>query len=118
MEIQTEQLQNECEYYDCPFCTKAKLHGGLLMICCADDHEWCAGYKRKQMTMNARQFFEKVALLRETQKEYFRTRSHEALRKSKALEAEIDNEIQRVRDKGYGALHPNPKQPDLFSQTD
>lgn len=34
--------------------------------------------------MNKRQFFEKVALMRESQKEYFRTRSHDALRKSKA----------------------------------
>lgn len=65
--------------------------------------------------MNKRQFFEKVSLMRETQKEYFRTRSHDALRKSKALEAEIDAEIKRVRDMGYSEQHP--KQPDLFSPT-
>ena len=116
MEIQTEQLQNECEYYDCPFCTKAKRHGGLLMICCADDHEWCAGYKRKQMTMNARQFFEKVALLRETQKEYFRTRSHDALRKSKALEREIDEEIDRVNRLLNLPEYKQPETPNLFNQ--
>lgn len=54
--------------------------------------------------MNKRQFFEKVALMREAQKEYFRTRSHDALRKSKALEAEIDAEINRVRDIGYSQI--------------
>lgn len=63
--------------------------------------------------MNARLFFEKVALLREAQKEYFRTRSHEALRKSKAFEAEIDAEIKRVRDLGYS----EPQQPSLFPPT-
>lgn len=66
--------------------------------------------------MNKRQFFEKVALMRESQKEYFRTRSHDALRKSKALEAEIDREIERVRAMGYPAEQP-PRQPSLFSPT-
>lgn len=47
--------------------------------------------------MNSRTFFEKVALMREAQKDYFRTKSRDALRKSKALEAEIDHEIERVR---------------------
>lgn len=51
--------------------------------------------------------------MRESQKEYFRTRSHDALRKSKALEAEIDAEIKRVRDLGY----TEPQQPNLFSPT-
>lgn len=63
--------------------------------------------------MNRRIFFEKVALMREAQKEYFRTRSHDALRKSKALEAEIDAEIRRVRDMGYDQLQP----PSLFLPT-
>ena len=66
--------------------------------------------------MDKRQFFEKVALMRDAQKDYFRTRSHDALRKSKALEAEIDREIQRVRDLGYSQLH-TAKQPNLFSPT-
>ena len=43
--------------------------------------------------MDKRVFFEKVALMREAQKDFFRTRSNDALRKSKALEAEIDHEI-------------------------
>lgn len=63
--------------------------------------------------MNARQFFEKVSLMREAQKEYFRTRSHDVLRKSKSLEAEIDAEIKRVRDLGY----TERQQPNLFSPT-
>lgn len=47
--------------------------------------------------MNAKQFFDKVVELREAQREYFRTRLPEALRKSKAIEAEIDREIKRVQ---------------------
>ncbi len=46
--------------------------------------------------MNARQFFDKVALLRVHQKGYFATRSRDALEASKALEKEIDAEIDRV----------------------
>lgn len=67
--------------------------------------------------MDKRVFFEKVALMRDAQKEYFRTRSHDVLRKSKALEAEIDREIERVRDLGYSQLHP-AKQPSLFPDSD
>ena len=66
--------------------------------------------------MNSRTFFEKVALMREAQKDYFRTRSRDALRKSKALEAELDREIERVRTLGYPAQEP-PQQPNLFSTT-
>lgn len=47
--------------------------------------------------MNPVQFFDKVAEMRETQREYFRTRSKEALIKSKQTEREIDNEIERVK---------------------
>ena len=64
--------------------------------------------------MNSRTFFEKVALMREAQKDYFRTRSRDALRKSKALETEIDHEIERVRAMGSPAEQP-PQQPNLFS---
>jgi hypothetical protein len=46
--------------------------------------------------MNPKQFFDKVSLLRMKQKEYFRTRSKAALNASKALEREIDAEIDRV----------------------
>lgn len=46
--------------------------------------------------MDARQFFDKVALMRKYQRDYFKTRSHGALTQSKKLEAEIDAEIDRV----------------------
>ncbi|MCM1079105.1 MAG: hypothetical protein NC344_05690 [Bacteroidales bacterium] len=46
--------------------------------------------------MNAKQFFSKVSALRKYQKEYFATRSKDALRQSIALEKEIDSEIERV----------------------
>lgn len=65
--------------------------------------------------MDKRVFFEKVALMREAQKNFFRTRSNDALRKSKALEAEIDHEIERVRDMGY--TQQKPKERNLFSPT-
>ena len=66
--------------------------------------------------MNSRTFFEKVALMREAQKDYFRTRSRDALRKSKALESEIDHEIERVRAMGHTAP-AQPQQPSPFSPT-
>lgn len=57
--------------------------------------------------MDAKTFFQKVALMRKAQKEYFKTRSQTALRNSKALEAEIDNEIERVNN-----IIGTPKQPE------
>lgn len=48
--------------------------------------------------MNHKQFFYKVAEMRETQKAYFQTRDPSILRKSKALEGEIDREIKRVKE--------------------
>lgn len=47
--------------------------------------------------MNPVQFFDKVAEMRDAQREYFRTRSKEALIKSKQTEREIDSEIERVK---------------------
>lgn len=46
--------------------------------------------------MTAKQFYYKEATLRYYQKEYFATRSREALQAAKALEKEIDDEIVRV----------------------
>lgn len=48
--------------------------------------------------MNPEQFFNKVAEMREAQKTYFAIRDPSMLRKSKALETEIDREIKRVRE--------------------
>lgn len=46
--------------------------------------------------MTSKEFFFKVANLRYYQKEYFATRSRIALDQAKALEKEIDDEIDRV----------------------
>lgn len=46
--------------------------------------------------MNSRVFFEKVALMRRLQQEYFKTRSKSVLEQCKAVEKEVDVEIKRV----------------------
>ena len=46
--------------------------------------------------MTPEQFFLKVAAMRKVQCDYFRTRDSLALRKSKALEKEVDEEIERA----------------------
>jgi hypothetical protein len=46
--------------------------------------------------MNSKDFFNKVALMRRLQKEYFKTRSKPVLSECKAIEREIDAEIKRV----------------------
>lgn len=46
--------------------------------------------------MNAKDFFNLVEQMRQNQKDYFKTRSTESLRKSKELEKKVDDEIARV----------------------
>lgn len=46
--------------------------------------------------MKPREFYELVKAVRAAQKEYFATRSREALEESKNLERQLDAEIQRV----------------------
>ena len=46
--------------------------------------------------MTPRQFYEKVKEMRQAQIFYFKTKRTDYLRKSKALEKEIDREIERV----------------------
>lgn len=46
--------------------------------------------------MNSRVFFDKVALMRRLQQEYFKTRSKTVLEQCKAAEKEVDVEIKRV----------------------
>lgn len=46
--------------------------------------------------MNAKDFFFLVTRMRHNQKDYFKTRSNESLRKSKDLEKQVDDEIARV----------------------
>lgn len=47
--------------------------------------------------MNAREFFFLVSHMRETQKDYFKTRDQQTLRACKAIEAEVDYEIERTK---------------------
>lgn len=47
--------------------------------------------------MNAREFFYKVAEMRDTQTRYFETRDRATFRAARALENEIDSEIRRVK---------------------
>lgn len=63
--------------------------------------------------MDAKTFFQKVTLMRKAQKEYFKNRSQTALRNSKALEAEIDKEIERVNN--IIGAPKQPKQTKLFN---
>ena len=64
--------------------------------------------------MEHRAFFDKVSLMRKKQKEYFKTRSKTALEASKALEREIDNEIERVNKIiGINPSKSEPKQGNL-----
>ena len=46
--------------------------------------------------MDAKQFFNLVSSMRKSQREYFSTRSRDALERSKRLEKEVDMEIERV----------------------
>ena len=46
--------------------------------------------------MNSRVFFDKVALMRRLQQEYFKSRSKSVLEKCKVVEKEVDAEINRV----------------------
>ena len=46
--------------------------------------------------MNSRVFFDKVALMRRLQQEYFKTRSKTVLEQCKVVEKEVDIEIKRV----------------------
>lgn len=48
--------------------------------------------------MNARDFFYKVAEMREAQKAYFETKDKHVFRAARKLENEVDKEIRRVRD--------------------
>lgn len=51
--------------------------------------------------MNAREFFYKVAEMRDAQQRYFETRDQKLLQVCKALERQIDIEIKRVKALGY-----------------
>lgn len=66
--------------------------------------------------MDKKQFFDNVVLMRANQREYFKTRSKEALRKSKVYESIIDKEIERVRAiVGDDAMPKMNNPPSLFN---
>lgn len=67
--------------------------------------------------MNSREFFDKVSLMRRLQCEYFKTRSRSVLQQSKAVEREIDAEIERVQ-KLLGITTPTYTQSSLFGDND
>lgn len=46
--------------------------------------------------MTPREFFDKVSLMRRLQREYFRSKNRTTLDRSKAVEREVDAEIERV----------------------
>lgn len=46
--------------------------------------------------MNSREFFYAVKRMRAAQADYFHNRTQQNLRRAKALEGEVDNEIARV----------------------
>jgi hypothetical protein len=48
--------------------------------------------------MNAREFFYLTAQMREAQRDYFQSRAQSDLRRCKALEKEVDEEIYRVKE--------------------
>ena len=47
--------------------------------------------------MNAKEFFYLVAQMRAAQNSYFKTRTDAAFRAARALENDVDREIERVR---------------------
>ena len=48
--------------------------------------------------MNPKQFFDTVCMMRNAQKDYFKTRTAGSLAEAKRLEKLIDNEISRVKE--------------------
>lgn len=66
--------------------------------------------------MDAKRFFERVKIMRQFQKEYFKTRSRTALQQSKALEREIDAEIERVNRLLDLPEYKKPETPNIFEQ--
>lgn len=66
--------------------------------------------------MDAKTFFTKVVLMRKAQKDCFKCRTQQNLRKCKALETEIDGEIERVNSiTGVSSVSKEPRQTNLFT---
>lgn len=47
--------------------------------------------------MVSKDFFDLVAKMRQAQKDYFNTHNHTILRRCKALERDVDKELERIR---------------------
>jgi tripartite-type tricarboxylate transporter receptor subunit TctC len=63
--------------------------------------------------MSPKEFFDKVVEMREAQKKFFRMHASTELQRSKQLEKQIDEEIQRVQE----LMKPKqPTQADLFPE--
>lgn len=60
--------------------------------------------------MNAKEFFDKVALMRKYQRRYFQNRRAEDLSQSKELERIIDDEIRRAKERIGESDKPDPVQ--------
>ena len=60
--------------------------------------------------MDHRDFFNKVALMRQLQQEYFRTRSRSVLTNCKNIEQEVDTEVKRVN----AIMERRQKEQELF----
>ena len=56
--------------------------------------------------MDAKEFFETVKKMRTAQKDYFQTRRNEDLKTAKALEKQVDAEVNRVTDYINGVDNP------------
>ena len=65
--------------------------------------------------MTAKDFFMLVSEMRQAQKEYFSTRSPGSLNRSKQLEHQVDNEIQRVNE--FINTITKPKEGELWQDT-
>ena len=66
-------------------------------ILCEALHQVKSIHLKQHIIMNAREFFYKVAEMRDTQRRYFETRNRATFRAARALENEIDGEIRRVK---------------------
>ena len=60
--------------------------------------------------MNAKEFFDKVALMRKNQIRYFRNRKSEDLSQSRELERIVDDEIRRATERIGEKDKPDPIQ--------
>lgn len=66
--------------------------------------------------MKAEEFFKLVVRMRNSQKEYFKTKTRSSLENSKHLEALVDKEIARVAQIRPDIIPTDPTMRDIFNQ--